>query len=141
MSRVTFHSKSTTLGVGPPPPPPVVVNTGGGWLPRTVTRTSAARLSRPALSSVTVRMMFWTAAVVAGAVHVVSGTEALSKLPPPLLLQAYSRLSPSGSVAVPRSVTSSPPFTVVGVVAVAVTAGARLARTVTSTVTVAARSA
>ena len=129
------------------PPPSTVVGMAvaeavGAWFARTVTSTFAVSVRAPARSSVTVRVrtMFWRALVFGGAVQVVSRAEASSKIPPPLLLQVCSRGSPSGSLAVPRSVTMPPPFTVVGVVAVAVTSGARLARTVTWTVTVAARS-
>ena len=62
MSRVTFHSKSTSLGCGPgggpPPPPPLGMNVMSviGPLPATVTVTVTLVRAPDGSEAVTVRM-------------------------------------------------------------------------------------
>ena len=67
----------------------LVIKAVGGSLARTATLTVAVPTSLPAPSSVTVRVRttFWTSLVFAGAVHVVSSSNAFLKLPPPSLAQ------------------------------------------------------
>ena len=77
-----------------------------------------------------------TSACVCGAVQVVSRAELLVKVPPPSLLHANVSASPSGSLAVPYSVTVPPSATVSGS-ALAETLGARLGGSTLSMATVA----
>ncbi len=67
MSRVTFHSKSTSLGLGPegpPPPPPMMI--GGPTGPAVTVMVTSTVASPPFPSSaVTVSMSMAVASVVA----------------------------------------------------------------------------